>query len=125
MRKKLILIQFSRALVPLLVMLFHVSESMDSYWNYTLLHLTLLPFSGGINYFFALSGFMLYYIYHNKFSQPNELKDYLINRFIRIYPLYWLLTLVAILMMIVFPSLGKITYHSVIASFLQIGRAHV
>ena len=120
MRKKLILIQFSRALVPLLVMLFHVSESMDSYWNYTLLHLTLLPFSGGINYFFALSGFMLYYIYHNKFSQPNELKDYLINRFIRIYPLYWLLTLVAILMMIVFPSLGKITYHSVIASFLLI-----
>ncbi|MGN1401601.1 MAG: acyltransferase family protein [Bacillus sp. (in: firmicutes)] len=120
MRKKLILIQFSRALVPLLVMLFHVSESMDAYWNYSLFHLTLLPFSGGVNYFFALSGFMLYYIHHNKFTRPNELKGYLLNRFIRIYPLYWFLSLAAILVILLFPYLGEMTYQSVIASLLLI-----
>ncbi len=120
MRKKLILIQFSRALVPLLVMLFHVSESMDGYWNYSLFHLNLLPISGGVNYFFALSGFMLYYIYHNKFTQPNELKGYLLNRLIRIYPLYWVLTIVAILVFLLIPNLGEITYLSVITSILLI-----
>ena len=120
MRKKLILIQFSRALVPLLVMLFHVSESMNIYWNYSLFHLTLLPLSGGVNYFFALSGFMLYYIYHNKFTQPHELKGYLLNRFIRVYPLYWVLTFVAILVFLLFPYLGEITYRSVISSILLI-----
>ncbi|MFS0575781.1 acyltransferase [Sporosarcina sp. 179-K 3D1 HS] len=120
MRKKLILIQFSRALVPLLVMLFHVSESMNGYWNYSLLSLTLLPLSGGVNYFFALSGFMIYYIYHDKFTQPNELKGYLLNRVIRVYPLYWVLTLVAILVFLLFPYLGEITPQAVISSIFLI-----
>ncbi|WP_438315663.1 acyltransferase family protein [Sporosarcina sp. FA9] len=116
MRRRLILIQFSRALVPLLVMLFHVSEFMNDYWNYSLLGINQLPLSGGVNYFFALSGFMLYYIYHEKFFKPNELKGYLLNRFIRIYPLYWVLTLVAILLFLLFPHLEEVTYHSIFAS---------
>lgn len=120
MRKRLILIQFSRALVPLLVMLFHVAGSMHEHWNYDLLHLTLLPLSGGVNYFFALSGFMLYYIYQNKFSNSHEIKGYLLNRFIRIYPMYWLLTLVTILTFLFLPYLGEVTYPAIIGSILLI-----
>ncbi|WP_409303457.1 acyltransferase family protein [Peribacillus sp. SCS-155] len=106
MRKKLILIQLSRALVPVLVMLFHVAENVKGYWDYNLLGLTYLPISGGVNYFFALSGFMLYYIYQNKFHRSYELKDFLLNRFIRVYPLYWVLTLIAIPVLFLFPYLG-------------------
>ncbi|WP_421383732.1 acyltransferase family protein [Bacillus salacetis] len=121
MRRKLILIQFSRALVPVLVMLFHVSANMKGYWDYDLLKMSTLPVSGGVNYFFALSGFMLFYIYKEKFGQSGELKKYLLNRFIRIYPLYWVLTLIALPTLLLFPFLGlenKIDYDSVIHSLL-------
>ncbi|WP_071393429.1 acyltransferase family protein [Bacillus tuaregi] len=92
MRKKLELIQFSRALVPFMVMLFHLSGTMMAYFDYNLFGFSYIPISGGVNYFFALSGFMMYYIYHKNFGQTQQLKGLLLNRLIRIYPLYWLLT---------------------------------
>ncbi len=121
MRKKLVLIQFSRALVPVLVMLFHVSENMKGYWEYNLFGFSYLPVSGGVNYFFALSGFMLYYIYRNSLGQPNQLKEFLLNRFVRIYPLYWILTIIAIPVFILYPFLGsgaKLTPGFIFQSFL-------
>jgi len=93
-RKKLVYIQFSRALVPLMVMVFHLSESMEAYYNVNFLGLATLPLSGGVNYFFALTGFMMVYIYRNQFGETNQIKNYLLNRFIRIFPFYWVITLV-------------------------------
>jgi exopolysaccharide production protein ExoZ len=102
-------------------MLFHVSANMKGYWDYELLQMSKLPVSGGVNYFFALSGFMLFYIYHKKFGQPGELKKYLLSRFIRIYPLYWVLTLTALPVLLLFPFLGlenEIDYDQVVHSLL-------
>lgn len=121
MRKKLVLIQFSRALVPILVMLFHLAENMKDYWNYNLLGLSYLPISGGVNYFFALSGFMLYYIYQKDFHLPVRVKSFLLNRFIRIYPLYWVLTIIAVISLYFLPSLGtghELNIKNLIYSFL-------
>ncbi len=103
MRKKLVLIQLSRALVPLLVMLHHLSTTMMDYYGYNIWGLSYLPLTGGVYYFFSLSGFMAYYIYRNKFGRRDELPDFLINRFIRIYPLYWVVTIVFLLLAFAFP----------------------
>lgn len=105
-RKKLVLIQFSRALVPFLVMLFHVSLTMMEYFDFNFLGLSYLPMSGGVNYFFALSGFMIYYIYRKNLGQSNQLKNFLLNRFIRIYPLYWILTLALLPFLFMYPWYG-------------------
>ena len=105
-RKKLVLIQFSRALVPILVMLFHLSGSMMDYFEFNLLGFSYLPISGGVDYFFALSGFMMYYIYRDSLGQPNQLKSYLLNRSIRVYPLYWLLTLGFLAVLFFNPNFG-------------------
>jgi exopolysaccharide production protein ExoZ len=102
-------------------MLFHVSANMKGYWDYDLLKMSTLPVSGGVNYFFALSGFMLFYIYREKFGHPGELKNYLLNRFIRIYPLYWVLTFIALPTLLIFPFLGlgnEIDYDMVVHSLL-------
>ncbi|WP_421381645.1 acyltransferase family protein [Bacillus salacetis] len=123
MRKRLVLIQLSRALVPVMVMLFHVSVNMNGYWNYNLLGLSSLPISGGVNYFFALSGFMLFYIYQKKLGQPRHLKGFMQSRFVRIYPVYFVLTLIAIPVLIFFPYLGvgyEINYNTIVHSFLLI-----
>ncbi|OMP66662.1 acyltransferase family protein [Domibacillus epiphyticus] len=103
-RKKLVLIQFSRAFVPLIVMLFHTTESMYSYFKYNFLGLSFLPISGGVNYFFALTGFMMYYIYRESIGKANQLTYFLLNRFIRIYPLYWILTIAFLTVYLLFPN---------------------
>ncbi|WP_113930624.1 acyltransferase [Bacillus sp. P14.5] len=123
MRKRLVLIQLSRALVPIMVMLFHVSVNMEGYWEYNLLGLSSLPISGGVNYFFALSGFMLFYIYQKKLGQPKQLKGFLQSRFVRIYPVYFVLTLIAIPVLVFFPYLGvghEINYNTIVHSLLLI-----
>ncbi|MEW8987831.1 MAG: hypothetical protein AB2401_12690, partial [Bacillus sp. (in: firmicutes)] len=58
-RKHLNLIQFSRALVPLFVLLFHAEAFMHVYFDYDFLKLQDVSKSGGVYYFFALSGFMI------------------------------------------------------------------
>lgn len=105
----------------MMVMLFHISENMKDYFQFNLLGISYLPISGGVNYFFALSGFMLYYIYRGKIGDSNHIKGFLLSRFIRIYPLYWVLTLVAVPVLFLFPSLGTgqaITFKSIIFSLL-------
>lgn len=103
MRKKLVLIQLSRALVPILVMLHHLSTTMMDYYGFNIWNLSYLPLSGGVYYFFSLSGFMAYYVYRRKFGKKGQLADFLTNRFIRIYPLYWVVTLVFLLLAFLFP----------------------
>lgn len=120
-RKRLSMIQFSRALVPIMVMLFHLSLSMHEYYNFNLLGLYKLPMSGGVSYFFALSGFMMYYVYQSNFGQPKQWKKYFINRFIRIYPLYWILTLILLPFLLVYPWYGaghETKMGTIISSFL-------
>jgi len=122
-RKKLELIQFSRALVPFLVMLFHLSGTMMAYFDYNLLGFSFIPISGGVNYFFALSGFMMYYIYRESLGQTHQLRSFLFNRFIRIYPLYWLLTCLFLFVLFLNPdfSVGHETdMDTLITSFLLV-----
>lgn len=106
MRKHLNLIQFSRAFVPIFVILFHVKAFMLVYFHYNFLMLPDILKSGGVYYFFALSGFMAYYLYHNKFGNREMIKYFLYSRFIRIYPVYWIVTIAVLVVMIVFPNLA-------------------
>ena len=100
------LIQLSRALVPLLVMVHHLSTTMMAYYGFNIWNLSYLPLTGGVYYFFSLSGFMAYYVYRQKFGGKGQLKDFLTNRFIRIYPLYWAVTLVFLLLAYTLPWFG-------------------
>jgi exopolysaccharide production protein ExoZ len=107
MRKQLNLIQASRALVPLFVILLHAKAFMNVYFHYDFLNLSEVKRSGGVYYFFALSGFMVYYIYKNEIGNQKALKNFLLNRVIRLYPLYWILTLSVLPIYYIFPSLGS------------------
>ncbi|WP_231584155.1 acyltransferase family protein [Domibacillus indicus] len=94
---------------------------MKAYFDYDISIFTYLPISGGVNYFFALSGFMMYYIYRESFDKPGQAKSFLLNRFIRIYPLYWILTCVFLLILFSFPGQFwevDINIEAVLTSFL-------
>ncbi|HCX51186.1 MAG TPA: hypothetical protein DG757_19630 [Bacillus sp. (in: Bacteria)] len=93
MKKHLSLIQFSRVLVPLFVMLLHADAFMVNYFGNGFPYLLNVEKSGGVYYFFALSGFMMYFLYHKDFGNPKLISKFLYSRWIRIYPFYWILTL--------------------------------
>lgn len=96
-KKRLQLVQASRAIVPLMVILFHMSFVSSYYFHFDLLGLTKLSRTGGADYFFVLTGFMMYYIYSNSFGHKEKFRSFLVKRFSRLVPYYWLLTLVVVI----------------------------
>ncbi len=47
----------------------------------------------GVDFFFILSGFIIYYINSKYVGKIYELKQYVSKRLIRVYPIYWLYTI--------------------------------
>jgi peptidoglycan/LPS O-acetylase OafA/YrhL len=54
--------------------------------------------------FYALSGFMMSYILNKNYGVTyNGIKDYLINRFLRIFPTYWVVIILAFFIIKIYP----------------------
>ncbi len=52
----------------------------------------------GVDFFFVLSGFIITYVHFFDIGRPGRLPRYLWRRFSRIYPIYWFLLVVAMLL---------------------------
>jgi len=50
----------------------------------------------GVNFFFALSGFIILHAHAADMGRPERIKNFALKRFVRIYPLYWLATLIVL-----------------------------
>lgn len=107
MKKRLELIQASRAIVPLLVAIVHLAGTMQVKYNHNFLGISDLPKSGGVDYFFVLTGFMMFYVYGGKIGNKEYYKTFLYNRFIRLYPFYWVLAIPVIPLLLFVPGLGS------------------
>lgn len=46
----------------------------------------------GVDFFFVLSGFIIFFAHHNDIGKPDRVVKYLQKRFIRLFPVYWLYT---------------------------------
>ncbi|MFN6561630.1 MAG: acyltransferase family protein [Nostoc sp. ChiSLP01] len=90
MNKKLNLLQVYRGIAAILVVLSHgdriLSRQLD---QNSLLHIFHFGWIG-VDFFFVLSGFIIFYIHQYDIGKPNKLKSFITKRFIRIYPLYWI-----------------------------------
>lgn len=102
--KYLINVQILRFFAALLVVFAHagsaVSESAAGA-GATFDIYTPFDWGLGVDVFFTISGFIMYYLMHNRFQQPGAPIDFLRRRLVRIVPLYWIcttLTLASILM---------------------------
>jgi len=59
---------------------------------------------GGVDLFFVISGFIMVVISRGQFRMPGAVAAFLYRRVIRIYPLYWLYSLVVFAVFLVAPS---------------------
>lgn len=114
--KRLDLLQVYRGIAALLVVMFHVNQmSLDRLDRVTFFNLFDAGWSG-VDYFFVLSGFIMVYVHRSAIGKRHQLKSFLVKRGIRIYPIYWIITLTVVCFFLVIPgfanntdlSLGKI-----------------
>lgn len=90
------------------------------------------PFSGffqigyhGVDFFFALSGFVIANAHFRDFGRPVRFSAYARKRFLRIYPPYWVATLLTIAWAVIHPSDQRLSMESVILNLLIIPRSSV
>jgi peptidoglycan/LPS O-acetylase OafA/YrhL len=77
------------------------------------------PGWSGVDFFFVLSGFIITSVHYDDFGKPDRLREYAWRRFIRVYPLYFLLTcLIGASYALHLGRYNKLTSEIVIKSFL-------
>jgi len=126
MKDKINSLQILRAFFALVVVVRHVLYELSLFDNnnselldfYQVLHFGSI----GVDGFFVISGFIMYYVHSDDFLKPSISFKFLLRRFLRIAPLYWILTSLTLLIMLFFPSSvndGKeINIPHVLASYL-------
>ncbi|GLI04143.1 acyltransferase [Paenibacillus tyrfis] len=99
-------IQAARGVAVLLVMLFHASQTGQHYFGYNYLGISEMGRSGAYTFFFALTGYLMFTLYRDQFGRTELFGTFLLKRFYRIYPLYWLMTAAVVPIYFLVPSFG-------------------
>lgn len=122
-QRRLRWLQCLRGFSVLLVLAYHAASVVD-------LHLGGTPLVGwlkfghsGVDIFFVISGFILFYLHAPEFGRAEKFWGYLQKRFVRIYPLYWILTTAVLVPALLFPGIVKgykLSAASIMESYLLI-----
>jgi len=107
-RLQLSVLQAGRAVAAVMVVLFHIEIFILPSRLYPGLG-AFKPFEigyAGVEFFFALSGFLMAYIHTRHFGQTERAGAYLKKRVGRIYPTYWALLVPLVLLWVVVPDAG-------------------
>jgi exopolysaccharide production protein ExoZ len=94
-RKTLYLLQYSRGIAALAVTAFHLSLLLGDprYLGTPVLYWLTWRGNLGVDFFFVLSGFIIFYAHEQDIGRPHRLSAYLSKRFVRVYPVYWIYAL--------------------------------
>jgi peptidoglycan/LPS O-acetylase OafA/YrhL len=117
--KKLNNLQALRAFAALNVVLFHIIGTSSRY-GFSVDYLNVFDGWGdnGVDIFFVLSGFIMVYIQKDK---PLSAARFFIDRFTRIAPLYWLMTVLLLAITYIFPSI----FRSDISNFQELSLSSI
>ncbi|MCB2251783.1 acyltransferase [Pseudomonas chlororaphis] len=90
---KLDWVQALRGIAAMLVVLCHAREYLAGSPNYPLIESIFLPGAMGVDLFFIISGFIMVYSTRNSAGTLEDVKDFAIKRFSRIWPTYTVATI--------------------------------
>ena len=91
---KLNFIQILRGFAAMAVLMFHLDGDTLRHFNHSFFNFKYGYL--GVDFFFALSGFIITYIHLKDIERRGGIKRFLTKRVIRIFPLYWLALIVAV-----------------------------
>lgn len=120
-RATLSILQIYRGIAAILVALFHITSVTSERFNHRFADNVFSLGYTGVDFFFVLSGFIIFYTHLDDIGVRSKVRSYFIKRFVRVYPLYWLLaTLKATVIAtgILIATRGELEPTNLIKSFL-------
>ena len=127
MKTTLHTLQAYRAFAAILVVLSHAYNINREYFSKNEFPLLFSFGNAGVQFFFVLSGFIIFWAHQKDIGRRDQTLKYLYKRFIRIYPIYWFITLSLLPFWLLFPNSGQ-PYHRqflpLIKSLLLIPQSH-
>jgi peptidoglycan/LPS O-acetylase OafA/YrhL len=105
--KKLNLLQVYRGIAALLVVMFHLNQMSTERLNQVTFFNLFYSGWSGVDYFFVLSGFIMVYVHRSAIGKKDQLKSFLVKRAVRIYPIYWIITLTVWCLFLVIPAFAN------------------
>lgn len=81
---------------------------------------TRMPWHSGVDIFFVVSGFVMYFLMAGRFAEPGVTRQFLWRRLVRIAPLYWIFTILALATMVAIPgqvNKTALAWDHILASF--------
>lgn len=90
--------------------------------NVVLLHVFNIPILGNysVSFFFILSGFLMTLIMNKTYGfSTNGFKVFWLNRILRLYPIYYLVLLLTLVLIIIFPDVDRIKSIDIPKSFFD------
>lgn len=83
-------LQIGRGIAAIMVVLTHIAGPMSNskYFGISIFDKLFSFGTFGVQYFFVLSGFIIYHVHKNELSTPSALVPYIKKRFLRIYPTF-------------------------------------
>lgn len=101
-------LQIGRGLAAMFVVLFHLNNSVwgiDKYFPHPFA--PVLSFgNAGVQFFFVLSGFIIYLVHGADIGAPGRAGRFIWRRFVRLYPTYWLVLFAFAATLAAEPQLG-------------------
>ena len=101
------LLQIFRGWAAILVILTHATGISSSKHGASFLGDFFEMGNAGVDFFFVLSGFLICFIHRKDFGHPDRLRSYLKKRAVRIFPIYWLVTLIILPVYFLVPGYGQ------------------
>ncbi len=112
------LLQAYRGIAAFLVVLFHAKMTVDEYFGgHDLLYMFNIG-EAGVQFFFVLSGFIIFYIHKKDLGVTANVYCYLSKRMLRIYPIYIIITLLFTPFWLLIPDFGN-AYHKEIIPLIK------
>jgi exopolysaccharide production protein ExoZ len=99
------LLELGRFVAALLVALFHVDTAIHKFYGHYVFGNFFRFGHAGVEYFFVLSGFLIFWIHHRDVGKANRSFHFFLRRVIRIFPMYWLVVLAFIAAYQIAPAL--------------------
>lgn len=117
--KNLLLIQMLRGIASILVVLYHMTFNFSEIFGQTMLG-NMFNFGGsGVDIFFVLSGFIIAYANKDFLAKPAKTATFLKRRFVRIYPIYWIIISGFLAIQLLLPAYYNSPFQLTVPNFLS------
>lgn len=86
-------LQAARGIAALAVVLTHAALMHERNFGAPFVGHLFSAGNVGVDFFFVLSGFIIYFVHQKDIATPRQVLSYAEKRFTRVYPMFWLITL--------------------------------